>query len=43
MVSGAAVGCVFTIITVESNEADAKTRGALGLAVPGPVHDHLIV
>ena len=28
---------------VESNEADANTRLALGLGVPGPVQDHLMV
>merc|ERR1719474_990494 len=28
---------------MESNEAEARTRGALGLAVPGPVHDQLMV
>ena len=30
-------------LTVESNEADARTKLALGFGVPGPVHDHLIV
>ena len=30
-------------LTVESKEAEAKTSLALGLGVPGPVQDHLIV
>ena len=29
--------------TVESKLADARTKLALGLLVPGPVDDHLIV